>query len=259
MISAELTFSELLIGILFLVVVITIAFFRTPKGKGVWGEFQVKIKLKIFFKKSGVIINNYVYVDENYKSAVDSKHIRTVQIDHIVVSEKGVLVVETKNYSGRIYGDKSQTMWTQVLKYGKVKNKLYNPIKQNETHCYYVRKIIGENVPIRSVVVFAQNNTEYIRCTGEVVGLKSLKKYLHSLPSLLNQEQVIEISEKLKSANQSDVISNRQHKKNVKNLLNDRNAGGCPYCGGALVYKKGQFGAFYGCSNYPKCTYKKKI
>lgn len=259
MISAQLTFSEYFIVVLFIIVLLIIGFFRTPKGKGIWGEYQVKNKLKWFFRKSGVVINNFVYVDEDYESAVDSKHIKTIQIDHIVVGEKGVLVVETKNYAGRIYGNKNQSEWTQVLNYGKVKNKVHNPIMQNETHCYYVQKIVGENVPIRSVVVFVKNNTEHITCTGEVVNLNSLKKYLCFLPDLLTQEQVIEIADKLQSVNQSGTISNRQHKKNVKNLLNDIDAGVCPRCGSALVHRRGQYGDFMGCSNYPKCKYKKKI
>jgi HJR/Mrr/RecB family endonuclease len=29
----------------------------------------------------------------------------------------------------------------------------------------------------------------------------------------------------------------------------------CPRCGGAVVERTGKFGAFYGCSNYPKCKY----
>lgn len=33
----------------------------------------------------------------------------------------------------------------------------------------------------------------------------------------------------------------------------------CPECGGNLVLKKGKYGSFIGCSNFPKCHYKKKI
>lgn len=29
----------------------------------------------------------------------------------------------------------------------------------------------------------------------------------------------------------------------------------CPRCGGNLIERKGKFGLFYGCSNYPKCKY----
>ena len=32
----------------------------------------------------------------------------------------------------------------------------------------------------------------------------------------------------------------------------------CPLCGGNLVERKGKYGYFIGCSNYPKCKYTKK-
>ena len=32
----------------------------------------------------------------------------------------------------------------------------------------------------------------------------------------------------------------------------------CPVCGGALMEKKGKYGVFIGCSNYPKCHYTKE-
>ena len=32
-------------------------------------------------------------------------------------------------------------------------------------------------------------------------------------------------------------------------------SGMCPKCAGALVLRNGKYGKFYGCSNYPKCTY----
>jgi len=30
----------------------------------------------------------------------------------------------------------------------------------------------------------------------------------------------------------------------------------CPKCGGWLIERKGKFGEFFGCSNYPKCNYR---
>jgi len=33
----------------------------------------------------------------------------------------------------------------------------------------------------------------------------------------------------------------------------------CPNCGGELVLKRGKFGKFYGCSNFPTCKYTKKL
>jgi DNA topoisomerase-1 len=33
----------------------------------------------------------------------------------------------------------------------------------------------------------------------------------------------------------------------------------CEKCGSPLVYRKGRFGTFIACSNYPRCRYTKKI
>jgi len=33
----------------------------------------------------------------------------------------------------------------------------------------------------------------------------------------------------------------------------------CPICHKVLVKRQGRYGLFYGCGNYPKCTYTKKI
>ena len=57
---------------------------------------------------------------------------KTSQIDHVVINPRGVFVIETKNYSGRIYGSENQLEWTQVLSYGRVKHKLYNPPRVNQ-------------------------------------------------------------------------------------------------------------------------------
>ncbi len=33
----------------------------------------------------------------------------------------------------------------------------------------------------------------------------------------------------------------------------------CPMCGNSLVKRKGKFGEFLGCKNYPRCTYSEKL
>ncbi|MBD5474588.1 MAG: hypothetical protein HDR17_01160 [Lachnospiraceae bacterium] len=33
----------------------------------------------------------------------------------------------------------------------------------------------------------------------------------------------------------------------------------CPECGGKLHERRGPYGSFMGCSNYPKCRYNRKI
>lgn len=37
--------------------------------------------------------------------------------------------------------------------------------------------------------------------------------------------------------------------------VSQKSSDGCPSCGGTLVLRKGKYGEFYGCSNYPKCKF----
>ena len=37
------------------------------------------------------------------------------------------------------------------------------------------------------------------------------------------------------------------------------NCGKCPVCGHYLVKRKGEYGEFIGCSNYPNCKYTRDI
>ena len=43
------------------------------------------------------------------------------------------------------------------------------------------------------------------------------------------------------------------------NWCNTIMEGICPKCGGKLVPRKGKYGEFLGCSNYPKCKFTKKV
>lgn len=43
----------------------------------------------------------------------------TTQIDHIVFSENGIFVIETKGHKGWIFGKENDRNWTQYLKGGR--------------------------------------------------------------------------------------------------------------------------------------------
>lgn len=57
----------------------------------------------------------------------------TSEIDLIMLTEFGIYVIESKNYSGWIFGSENNRNWT--VSYNKnSKEKLYNPIWQNNSH-----------------------------------------------------------------------------------------------------------------------------
>ena len=251
--------GTILIGAIFLATILLYLFFhKTTRGKGIYGEWKVARKLKRCFPRKTPIINNYICVDPDYNNVLSEKEKKTVQIDHIVVCEKGVLVIETKNYAGRLYGNDEQREWTQVLAGGKVKNALYNPIKQNATHCHHVRRIVGKEIPVKSIVVLLQDNTENLSCSENVIGLTDLRRYFSSLPDVADDDEISDAYQKLSVENAAGSISSRRHNRNVKRRGRDVARGICPRCGGALLPRYGENGPFRGCENYPKCRFTTK-
>lgn len=222
-----------------------------PKVKGKIGEKRVSRKLKKLSKKyGGYIVNDVTIPDEESG--------KTSQIDHIYISRYGIFVVETKNYAGRIYGNDSQREWTQVLAYGNTKNKLYNPVKQNQTHIIRLKKILNTSLNLVSVVVFVNANIEYIE-SDSVYSLSGLKYLIgKESPTLINENDVERIYALIKNYKENPVVTNKEHIKEIKQMKKDISNNICPRCGGALVLRKGPKGSFYGCSNYPKCKFTKK-
>jgi len=73
----------------------------------------------------------------------------------LYITQKGIFVFESKNYSGWIFGDEKSQKWTMMLP-NKEKHSFYNPIKQNQTHIKWLRNYIGEEIPLFSIIVFSE-------------------------------------------------------------------------------------------------------
>jgi hypothetical protein len=76
------------------------------------------------------------------------------QIDIVVLTEKGVVVIEVKDFSGWIFGFGNNEKWVHIL--GKMKYPFYNPVFQNEGHIRYLKNKLDEydNIPFYSLIVF---------------------------------------------------------------------------------------------------------
>jgi hypothetical protein len=101
-------------------VVIVIAFFKSPYFKGKLGEFLVNIAAYFALDKNQYHILKNITIND---------HNATTQIDHIIVSNYGIFVIETKNMKGWIFGDQNQKIWTQKIY--RYTNKFQNPLHQN--------------------------------------------------------------------------------------------------------------------------------
>lgn len=109
---------------------------------GYFGEaltFFVLEKLPVYSK---IMTNLYIPTEEG-----------TTEIDLLFICSFGIYVIESKNYSGWIFGSENSKNWTSIIY--KTKNKFLNPIWQNKKHIKYLNKILND-VELKSLIVFSE-------------------------------------------------------------------------------------------------------
>ena len=130
-------------------VIYTLSLWKRGKARrsGKRGEKMVAKELGRLKKKDYIVINDMMLPAANG---------RTSQIDHVVVSTRGIFVIETKNHAGRISGGEHAQYWHQNL--SSQSRTFYNPLLQNRSHLRAIRRILPKmNGDVFStMVVFTQ-------------------------------------------------------------------------------------------------------
>jgi len=221
-----------------------------PKIKGYLGEKTAALLFATLDKKKYKTINNLIIKTDD----------QSTQIDHVVVSNYGIFVIETKNYKGWIIGDESGDYWKQVIY--KEKNNFFNPIKQNQYHIKFLKstlKIFPE-VQYYSIVSFADEADIKVKTAKDVVHekylLRTIKNYQNEIISNRLKDEIFDYLKIIKKMNMD---YGRKHVKNIKrkrSIINmEKKSSVCPRCGSSLIQRNGKYGSFLGCSNYPRCKF----
>ena len=239
-------------GVFALLVVLRIflLWWNSPKQKGKRGEKLVAGRLRKWLPDEYRILNDI------YLPLPDGT---TTQIDHVVVSQYGVFVVETKTYSGWIFGDEKSKDWTQSI-YRK-KSRFQNPMRQNYKHICALADNLGiDKSYFHGVVAFTGDCTFKTEMPDGVVYSRNVSDYVRSVNRpIIKEKQLDEIAAAIGEWQRT--LSEGQIKGHVANLkkrhsaVREGDAPHCPYCGGEMVLRKrkGDGKSFYGCKSYPKC------
>ena len=118
-------------------------------------ERELKL-VRLLGRKGKILRNVYIPKDNG----------ETTEIDVVYITQKGIFVIESKNYSGWIFGDEKGTYWTVTLPNGQ-KNRFYNPVKQNKTHIKWLQAFVGSDVPLFSIIAFSE------RCELKKIDMES--------------------------------------------------------------------------------------
>lgn len=190
----------------------------------------------------------------------------TTQIDHVVISPYGLMIIETKNYKWWIYGKEESEYWTQVIY--KNKYRFRNPIKQNWGHICELKEVLPEykDVPFYSIIVIAGSakikTMHDIQTKVIYPGMLYETILNHRGIQKLKEEDIEKIYQSLMILSCDDKKERKEHIQHVKSIIEEREmkkaSAQCPYCGSELVRRPGKFGYFLGCSRFPKCRFTKK-
>ncbi len=200
---------------------------------GITGFVFVKRYLKVkkyreseYFKQTGTELNDVdsnkggygEYLISNILEAFEGEEFRTLynlyipksdgnttEIDSLCITRSGLIVIESKNYSGWIFGNLSQKNWMQTI-YGD-RSYFYNPVLQNNGHIKELVEYTGLSLDkMVSIIVFSE------RCAlkqipenipGELYIIKrnklneTVQLILETKKDLLSNEQILDVYQKL--------------------------------------------------------------
>ena len=133
---------------------------QTRRSIGNYGEYLTFLYIEKLGEDNKLLANIYIPKFDG----------TTTEIDILMINKTGIYVFESKNYSGWIFGNETNRMWTQSLKGGK-KVKFYNPILQNAIHIRALNKMLNDDYinNLYSYIVFSE------RCDLKDVPLTSRK------------------------------------------------------------------------------------
>ncbi len=199
---------------------------------GTRGEKLIHKELNIInlFGRSGKVLKN-VYIPTDNET--------TTEIDLLYITQKGIFVIESKNYSGWIFGNEASLNWTCTLP--TEKNTFYNPIKQNQTHIRWLKNYLNDKIPYFSIIVFSERcELKEINLTSSdihVVKRDSLyatvrniwnnsedvisEEIINSLYNILNARTKVDNSVKIKHV--EDINKNLENAKSNKTTKTEHN------------------------------------
>lgn len=184
------------------------AFLQNPKVKGRIGERAVRSVI-------GKDLDEETYIE--FHDLIIPSRSGTTQIDHIYVSIFGIFVIETKNYTGWIFGNEKQSKWTQVVY--KQKHYFQNPLRQNYAHIKALSELLQlPEEKFHSMVVFLGDCELKTQMPPNVCRIRQAASYIRRFQTTLLLPQEIEAAIAVLSSNeyQTDGEKLRAHTERLK-------------------------------------------
>jgi restriction system protein len=226
------------------------SFFSSSVGKGLIGEWRVRLLLR-------QSLDRKLY--RRLHDVTLSTRNGSIQIDHLLISPFGIFVIETKHMSGWIFGHPDQEHWTQKIH--KKSLRFQNPLLQNHKQAKTLESLLGVSKDTaHSVICFIGTHRFKSPMPDNVTGLDTLLDYIQTFTTRLFSEKQVRAMYK---AIQKDkfTFTWEAHIKSQHDTDGNRL---CPECGGRLVLitkksEEGMHEQFWDCSSGPECRLTQSI
>lgn len=204
-------------------------------GETPW-ELAIKVAPKQFKLAKKNIALKHIASNPNvaYYEAIK----KSSQIDHVIVSPYGIFVIETKNHKGMVFGDVSNSTWTQVLNGengaraygGHAHYTFFNPVRQNELHLQHLSEKL--KIPrnfMTGMIVFTNpeahlGNVNCNCCFTLDTLYEAILSYTNVLWNKKQTENIISAVEKIDSNNYSlskehiTYVKDMQHRHEINKM-----------------------------------------
>ncbi len=142
---------------------------------GALGELQLCNELDKIKSYKKILVNMYLQNRANGSS----------ETDVVCVTQKGIFVIEYKNYSGSIYGQERYKNWLYYSGKGNTPIEFYNPVRQNQSHIRAILQHFPQLDPdwLTSVVVFSNRCT--LKISDVSVPVVHRRDVLHTIESIM--------------------------------------------------------------------------
>ncbi|WEG16706.1 nuclease-related domain-containing protein [Alkalihalophilus pseudofirmus] len=208
---------------------------QISKRKGELGEYKIDIQLDQLPKDCRFLSDLLV---ENPKAKSGYS-----QVDHVVITPYGMIVIETKNYQGTIYGGKGRKTWLVNGKF-----KMMNPFIQNYGHIQALKTTIDKKYHEHfvSMVSFTKRCTfkvdlEYRKIASHelIVYDIELSEFIHRKVSvlklehrepLLSESDIGTIYDAFSNANITDPKLRQHHEQSLKDQKIEKDLGKQSQC-----------------------------
>ncbi|WP_047153406.1 nuclease-related domain-containing protein [Aneurinibacillus tyrosinisolvens] len=191
------------------------SFLKVLRDKGLQGEYYTVQKLDKISGYHKTLVNCYI---PNGKGGMS-------ETDIVFIHETGIYVIESKNYSGWIFGKEEDRNWCQMFP-NKRKEFFYNPIKQNQTHIKVLQSQLT-SIPasyFKSLIVFSERcelkKVSFDTTSVEVfkrnkIG-KVMKQVIQKSPKVFTQEEINHTYSTLKPYSEVSEKVKQNHVKQIK-------------------------------------------